>query len=722
MDAAVVLQSWRRSQTATRNFQGVKICVVFLQARVRGRTQRRRISLLHEKASIIQGHWRCFTLCIKYRLLIGDIITVQSVVRCYLANQSSRNQSIAATKIQSLVRGNVVRDSLEIYHFHASVIQSVVRGFKARISYTINIMDIVIIQSLTRRWLARQIAEERRSSVQKIQNSVRGWIACRLVSDLRIIMERERVKSKMACKIQAFYHGCKTRRTISIDIKGATSIQASFRRFKSRKRFLGDRMNVVVVQSVVRRWLVGRFMLLQTKAVEKIQSIVRRRKACQKVADLKMVQSLVYRQSRAATIIQSAWRGHCGRKLASKHAAARKIQKTWRCFVTHIDFLVQVMSVLSIQASVRRLLAQRSFDKRYQSLVKLQAFSRGSILRWKSREEHHAAVVIQSAYRSNYARRAFHIEKYAATTIQRVVRGFFTRINIDIEHFAAAEIQRVWRGYNQFVEYVYIVFAVIKIQSHMRRCLARNKYERLQLEIWAERSYLGKKASIIQHAYREAVLRRKMFRAAATIQSAFREYLAQWRANMFSRATIRLQAAFRGQAIRRKRSRSVAIVARKVLRAKQRAMKDPTQRLGCRTSSALTVLETSTSLAEIMGAVKTLESSTRLSVKCCEVFTDAQASKILLDLIRACNRSLPHVELVHWILLTLENVGRHDQLLHCFSDCKSAEVFLDKVQMFRDKDGIFCLSVSLLNQIVYNDQTVLVSYFVTLVNDTPSLT
>ena len=108
-----------------------------------------------------------------------------------------------------------------------------------------------------------------------------------------------------------------------------------------------------------------------------------------------------------------------------------------------------------------------------------------------------------------------------------------------------------------------------------------------------------------------------------------------------------------------------------------------------------------------MDAVKTLEVATRLSKHSCKEFTDINAAKILLDLIRACNRSLPHVELVHWILLTLENIGQHSSFLPSISDCKSAEVFLDKVQMFRDKDGIFCLSVSLLRRIIVADQTVL---------------
>lgn len=262
-----------------------------------------------------------------------------------------------------------------------------------------------------------------------------------------------------------------------------------------------------------------------------------------------------------------------------------------------------------------------------------------------------------------------------------MTRGFYARLNLEIEHYAATEIQRIWRGFDRNVEYTCMLHSTLKIQSCARRY-------------------------VVEKAYRRLRLNQRMSRAARTIQTCFREYLARWRANMLTRATVRLQAAFRARATRQTRTKAIVSVAHRVHRANKRAQEDPTQSLGCRTSSALAILQASTSLAEIMDAVKTLESATRFSVDCCEVFTNANAAKILLDLIRACNRSLPHVELVHWILLTLENVGQHTTLLTGFADCKSAEVFLDKVQMFRDKDGIFCLSVSLLQRIIFADQGV----------------
>jgi abnormal spindle-like microcephaly-associated protein len=588
-------------QKASRWFQAVRKVERLRQERL----ELEHISSLNEMASIIQCHWRSFASCIKYRVMVGDVITIQSVIRRHLVLKSIREQITAATMIQSIFRGHVVRCSLWLYHSHASSIQAIIRGYSARIRFIVDRMDIVVVQSFARRWLVRQSVARQKCSAIVIQSLVRQKVA-----------ERELIKMK------------------------------AMKMFEDRETY-------------------------------------------------------------SSVLIQSFWRGTRCRRVAAEHAAARKIQKTWRCFVTHIDFLVQVMSIMSIQASARRFLAQRSFEKRYTSLIKIQAVFRGNFNRKQIKKKQHSATIIQAAYRSYLDRSLFLYEKYSATAIQATTRGFLARINIEIEHFAACEIQRIWRGYNQFVDYVYTVMAVIKIQSAMRRCLAVKKFEDTKLGLWADQCFVNKKAALIQQAFRAHLYRERMSNAAKIIQVAFREYIERWKANMLSRATIRLQAAFRARAVRQKRTRTITDIAHKIHRANVRAKQDPKQKLGFRTSNALTVLQTSTSLAEIMGAVKTLESSTRLSVNCCEVFTKASAAKILLDLIRACNRSLPHVELVHWILLTLENVGQHKAFLSSFSDCKSAEVFLDKVQMFRDKDGIFCLSVSLLRRVIHNDQNVL---------------
>jgi len=105
-----------------------------------------------------------------------------------------------------------------------------------------------------------------------------------------------------------------------------------------------------------------------------------------------------------------------------------------------------------------------------------------------------------------------------------------------------------------------------------------------------------------------------------------------------------------------------------------------------------------------MEAVRTLETSTRLSKNCCAAFVEVGAPSILYELLGTCNRSLPHVEILHIVLLTLHNVSKHSNLLGRMATSKSGEVVLDLVQMFRDKEDIFLVALIILSRLVRNNK------------------
>jgi len=237
------------------------------------------------------------------------------------------------------------------------------------------------------------------------------------------------------------------------------------------------------------------------------------------------------------------------------------------------------------------------------------------------------------------------------------------------------------------------------LQAFFRKEIAIRRLGELRLEVYVKRSYYNHHARTIQRAYRCHVHDLEVARAATVIQRRVRRYIRARRATIVDRGVNRLQALWRARRVRKYRSRKLSAVVGRLTVATRRARNDPKLRIGFKTKHALEVLQNSKSLAGIMDAVKSLETSTRLSQLCCVLFTEARAAQILLDLIRSCNRSIPHVELVQCILLTLDNVSQHRKLVQSFAECNSAEIFLDKMQMFRDKDGIFCLSVSLLERI-----------------------
>lgn len=87
-------------------------------------------------------------------------------------------------------------------------------------------------------------------------------------------------------------------------------------------------------------------------------------------------------------------------------------------------------------------------------------------------------------------------------------------------------------------------------------------------------------------------------------------------------------------------------------------------------------------------------------------------------MIRSCNRSTPHQELLKHALVVLLNVGRHKALAPNVAEGDdSADILIDLMQMFRDKRSIFCLAgntyTHYINIItITNNNIIKVSYYV----------
>jgi len=125
--------------------------------------------------------------------------------------------------------------------------------------------------------------------------------------------------------------------------------------------------------------------------------------------------------------------------------------------------------------------------------------------------------------------------------------------------------------------------------------------------------------------------------------------------------------------------------------------------LGPRTKEALQTLKTSTNLRKVMTAVRTLVNTTKLSTACCKAFAKSESSKILYDVMRSLNRCVPHTELLEYILDTLFHVSKHSDLIDLIADDNCIETLIDAIQLFRDKDAIFCAAAIILKRIVFND-------------------
>ena len=171
--------------------------------------------------------------------------------------------------------------------------------------------------------------------------------------------------------------------------------------------------------------------------------------------------------------------------------------------------------------------------------------------------------------------------------------------------------------------------------------------------------------------------------AAAIIQRAAIMFLATRARKKLMRQVTRFQALWKGHAVRRKRNKRLVITANRLKQAHLRAVKAPNSQLGTRFQQALDTLLRSQSLHELLSAVATLEWSTRYSRKACADFARCNATDILLSVILQCNRSIPHVEVLGFIVGTLLNCAKHGDLVAEISSVRATDRLLDLLQSFR---------------------------------------
>lgn len=435
----------------------------------------------------------------------------------------------------------------------------------------------------------------------------------------------------------------------------ATTIQCWLKSLLTHRRFQSDLKNIIAVQSTFRRWSACRLLATRVNALRNIQVISRQYLVrCRAKKEVVKMRNARQMRNVSAIKIQSFARVYFAKSFANRERAAIQIQKTWRCFSVHVDYLLAIIDITSIQNCVRRYLERKAT---------------------------------------------------AAIAIQRHVRGYLDRIDIRIKDFATSEIQRTWRGYTGRAISKYRSTMVLKLQSVFRRRICIRAVQLLKIQTEVERRFQDSKAKVIQKAMKEYCLTLVFERTAKVIQRATRGYLAKTMLRQRIRNLKLIQAYCRSFLVRCRRSKKVLHIARRVATANMHAIRNPSLVLGERTKAALYELRTSKRLTEITDAAITLEMSTRLSRKCCTAFVEVDAPSILYELLGTCNRSLPHVEIVHIVLLTLRNVSKHQDLLNNVATPESCDVMLDLVQMFRDKDDIFLVAIIILSRLLRHNKT-----------------
>lgn len=98
--------------------------------------------------------------------------------------------------------------------------------------------------------------------------------------------------------------------------------------------------------------------------------------------------------------------------------------------------------------------------------------------------------------------------------------------------------------------------------------------------------------------------------------------------------------------IRQHNNAAVAFSLKRIREAELRGQLDPRLRLGNMTQKALQSLCVGSIISDLLKSCQSLEMATEYSEECCAMVVSAKKVDILFGLLRSCNRSESHQELL----------------------------------------------------------------------------
>ncbi|KAI0244357.1 hypothetical protein L0F63_004045 [Massospora cicadina] len=340
----------------------------------------------------------------------------------------------------------------------------------------------------------------------------------------------------------------------------------------------------------------------------------------------------------AALMIQRALRAYWQLQ-ALRNRAATQIQSSWRSFQAQTEFL-------NLKRAARVISSHR----------------RASLLRDNFMRLRDATLTVQRHWR--HVRRGSNTQlEFQQLRMASILTQRLYRHRMQIRQACAAQIQRAWHAWRRLSSFRRAVAHKWAIRLRWRRTavkaisllvLARH-FEALSTATAYSRWRLLSGGLVAWHtrceaklaAIREARLAQQRVESASFIQVLCRGVLARrrlWAAHVIA---LRLPALYRGYRVR----------VPGVMRACREAQ--PHMLLSNRTTLALDILSRSNSLTRIIHACEHLVIVTQLSSLCRQrLVNQYHVIQIILELMRSCNRSQPHQEILRHAVLILENISR----------------------------------------------------------------
>jgi len=360
--AATTIQKTFRSFYASSSFTVYKRIVNSAASTIQAAFRRRILLLkyisMKKAAILIQAKFRAMQAVHSFQLRLRSVHTLQRTGRKFLTELKVKE--LAATNIQRMWRGYTANVDFMLLVLAAIKIQAAARKRSAVIGYQNTLDGIILIQALYRSKSTRKLISFQQSSSIILQKMGRGFLSrLQRRKQLDAVSTIQRAVRKMIARTRE-----------DIEVSAAIEIQRVWRGFSTHVDYMLKVMAAMKIQSRYRESKAKRALLMLS--IQHKSSIIIQQTGRGFLARMQKNNALS-----AAVAIQRAARKMMARKRDNdvRSIAAREIQRVWRGFSVHIDYMLTVMAAIRIQSAVRRFQAKTPLHRNTPAEIQLAGFS-----------------------------------------------------------------------------------------------------------------------------------------------------------------------------------------------------------------------------------------------------------------------------------------------------------------------------------------------------------
>ncbi|GAB1599350.1 spindle-like microcephaly-associated homolog [Argonauta hians] len=744
--AAIKIQSQIRGFIARRKYRSMIASVVLIQALFRGYQTRTGLQMKHRSAVIIQSYWRSYLAKTKFQVEKKAVTKMQAIIRAKQQQKKYLVYKNAAIAIQKWYRATrqmrqCHKEYLELRK-HTMILQDRFRAMKnmktCHHQFLRKRKATITIQAYFRQFVMRRKFLQQKQSVALIQDWFR---ACRAAKTDRLYYLSLR---SHVVKMQAYVRS-KQQQKKFLEIKDSVlKIQNWYRSVILMKRdqqvYVEYRTAVITIQSAYRRHRIQ-------KQLKRKQSVIKLQRWWRSILNMKAERKSYLSKRAACCVIQQWIRSNITRKVVRDdylrlRAAVVIIQSNLRRVIQERQFHKTKLSAIQIQRWYRACVQMKTERNNYcrlrtsvifmQSVVRrnqqreqflTQRSSAMIIQRWYRRVQccrevkeriarcHVAATLIQKWFKKaivvKQARQVYTLDCHCCTvdsltsvkdsadhwllktrsrklkavcTLQRYCRCWLQR-----RHEAATVIQSLFRGWIVRKTLTAQTAAAIKIQANIRGFYARKLFEKKKCAI------LMIERCLVQYL-------RRRDHAILLIQRVVRGWIVRKNLKKLHHNATLIKSYWKGYKVRCESKNTVTKLRYRLVAATKEATED--KKLMSRFAKGFDQLMKCKQLSEVLYALINLEAASRLSPICCLQLARGNAVPVIYNIIKGCNRSVPHMELIKYSIQIFLNLAKYAPTIESVYSLPDAiDIILNVMMIFREKGLVFSKSCILLGSI-----------------------